>query len=181
MLQAFEGSETLMRTRSLLFLAFACLILSPPFQIQTFAGAAASPTAFVLTIQDDLISLTAKDASLKAIFEEIGRRLSIRVTVEIPASAKVTLAFERLALPEVLKRLGRYVNYSYIESREKGLGRISAITVHSLKVASSPSKPGVETSAEPSQGQEEAYEQAPREHALEVEIDPAKYLPQKPQ
>jgi hypothetical protein len=38
---------------------------------------ATPPSAFVLTVQDSLLSLRAQDASLKAILEAIGRELAL--------------------------------------------------------------------------------------------------------
>jgi hypothetical protein len=166
-------SETGMRTRSLVFLAVVLLTLSQTAQPQTLDGTPAPQTTFVLTIQDDLISLSATEASLKAIIEEIGRRMSIPVRVEIPAAAKVTLGFERLSLPEVLKRLGRYVNYGYVEHWAQGALRISAITVHSLKGAPPAAGPGVDAS-------QVVEEKRPRAR-LEMNIDPSKYLREKRQ
>ena len=41
-----------------------------------------SNASFVLTIQDNLISLSAKEASLKEIVEEIGRTIDIEVAAQ---------------------------------------------------------------------------------------------------
>jgi hypothetical protein len=49
-------------------------------------GKPATKTDFVLTIKDNLISLEAKDASLKEILEEIGRRMKVDVVAGIPDS-----------------------------------------------------------------------------------------------
>ena len=166
-----------MRTLIIAFLAAVFLILSRPVHTQTLEGPSAPQASFVLTIEDDLISLSAKDASLKAMIEEIGRRMNIPVKVEIPAVAKVTLAFERLPLPEVFKQLGRYVNYGYVESWEEGELRISGVTVPSLKVATPPSGPGLAAS----QPQEEERQEPPAPKALELEIDPTQYLRERRQ
>jgi hypothetical protein len=151
-------------------LAVVFLSLAGPARLEALEGTSARQTPFALVIQDDLVSLDAKEASLKAIFEEIGRRMNISVRAEIPATAKVTLALVRLPLPEVLKRLGRYVNYGYVEQREQGVARISAITIHSLKGQSFPTERGAEISR-----------QAPAAKALELEIDPSQFLKQNPQ
>jgi hypothetical protein len=158
-------TNVLMRTLFLVCLAAVSLAPSQPAHPQTLAGTSGPQAAFALTIQDDLISLSAQDASLKAIIEEIGRRMEIPMRVEIPAAAKVTLAFERLALPEVLKRFGKYVNYGYVERWEQGKLRISAITVPSLKVQSLPAALGADAS-----------QQTPSGKALELEIDPRQFL-----
>lgn len=77
-----------------------------------------SRTDFVLTIKDDLISLSAKDASLKEVVEEIGKRMKIKVVANIPEEEKVTTEFDRLSLEDALKRLSR--NYVYEKESEKG-------------------------------------------------------------
>jgi hypothetical protein len=159
-----------MRMLSLAFLAVVCLTLSRAAHPQTLEGSSAPQTAFVLTIQDELITLSATQASLKAILEEIGRRMDIPVKAEIPAAVTVTLAFERLPLPEVLNRLGKYVNYGYVQRWEQGELRISAITVHSLKVHALPTELGADASRQP-----------PPAKAMELEIDPRQFLKQKRQ
>jgi hypothetical protein len=159
-----------MRMLSLAFLAVVFLTLSRAAHPQTLEGSSPPQTAFVLTIQDELISLSATEASLKAVLAEIGHRMDIPVKVDIPASAKVTLAFEQLPLPEVLNRLGKYVNYGYLQRWEHGELRISAITVHSLKVHALPTDLGADISRQP-----------PPAKAMELEIDPRQFLKQKRQ
>jgi hypothetical protein len=167
-----ETRRRLLRNTLLgLFLAVVCLALTRPAHPQTLEGASASQPAFVLTVQGELISLRAEDASIKGIIEEIGRRMDIRVKVEIPTAAKVTLAFEQLPLPEVLKRFGKYVNYGYVEHWEQGELRISTITVHSLKVTTVPAGLGAD-------GSQDLQDNRPRGR-LEMNIDPSLYLREK--
>jgi hypothetical protein len=151
-------------------LAVMVLTLPGPAHPQTPADTSAPPAPFVLTVQDELISLSANNASLKAIIEEIGRRMNIPVAVHIPATARATLAFERLSLPETLKRLGRYVNYGYVEQWEHEALRIRAITVHSLKDPSRPDEPGGQPGG-----------QTPLAKPLQIEIDPKQFLKPKQQ
>jgi hypothetical protein len=154
-------------------LAVTALALPQPAHVQTLEASSANQSAFLLTIQDELISLSAREASLKAIIEEIGRRMTIPVTVAIPDAVRVSLEFERLPLPEVLKQFGRYVNYAYVERREEGALRISSITIQSLKGAPHP----VERGIDPSQPNDE---QRPRAR-LDMTIDPSKHLRRQPQ
>lgn len=49
---------------------------------------------FTLTIENNLISLTARDASIKAILEELGRRMNIAVVAEYFAHSS-TITNER--------------------------------------------------------------------------------------
>jgi hypothetical protein len=150
-------------------LAVTLLALPRPAQVQTIE----SPAAFLLTIQDELISLSAKDASLKGIIEELGRRMTIPVTASIPDAVQVTIEFERLSLPEVLKQFGRYVNYAYVQRREDGALRISSITIQSLKGTPQPTERGIDVSPP-------TAEQRPRAR-LDMHIDPSKHLRRNPQ
>src|SRR5262249_41438326 len=74
-------------------------------------GKPATKADFVLTVKDNLISLKAKDASLKEILEEIGRMMKIDVIAGIPDTTKIT-EFENLSVEEAVNRLSR--NYSYV-------------------------------------------------------------------
>jgi hypothetical protein len=65
--------QRLMRTTSLILFTAARLSVSSVTYAETVAGTSGLPPGFTLTIQDELISLRAADASLKAIFEEIGQ------------------------------------------------------------------------------------------------------------
>lgn len=73
---------------------------------------------FILTIEEGLISLNAKDASLKEIVEEIGRRMEIEVVANIPDEEKITMEFEKLSLEDAIERLAR--NYVYEKKSEEG-------------------------------------------------------------
>jgi hypothetical protein len=151
-----------------LCLAVAGLALTREAHPQIQEGASARQPPFVLTIQGELISLRAEDASIKAMIEEIGRRLNIRVKADIPTTAKLTLAFDQLPLHEALKRFGKYVNYGYVEQWEQGELRVSTITVPSLKVTTSPTGPRAD-------GSEGLQDNRPRAR-LEMNIDPSLYL-----
>jgi type II secretory pathway component GspD/PulD (secretin) len=78
---------------------------------------ATPPSAFVLTVQDSLISLRAQDASLKAILEALGRELAIGVVAHISAHEKITVQFDQLTLTEALQRL--HTNYAYVMEGQK--------------------------------------------------------------
>lgn len=174
---AGQGGEIhcreLPRNLLLMVLAITALARPQPAYVQTLDASSANQSAFLLTIQDELISLSAKESSLKAIIEEIGRRMTIPVTVAIPDAVRVSLEFERLPLPEVLKQFGRYVHYAYVERREKGALRISSITIQSLKGIPHPRERGIDLS-QPSD------EQRPRAR-LDMTIDPSKHLRRPPQ
>ncbi|RJQ46342.1 MAG: hypothetical protein C4538_07005 [Nitrospiraceae bacterium] len=98
-----------------------------------------SSTDFDLVIRDGFISLNARDASLKKIAEEIGRRMGIKVDVHIAEDEKITEQFDRLPLEEALKRVS--ANYAYLLNSEKEKGKIIRIVLlkkgHEGKVAAS--------------------------------------------
>ena len=81
---------------------------------------------FVLTVKDDLISLSAKDASLKEIVEEIGRRMKIETAARISKKDKITVKFDNLSLEDAVKRLD--INYVYLFDSKKGGEKIVGIT-----------------------------------------------------
>ncbi len=73
---------------------------------------------FDLTIKDDLISLSAKDVSLKEIIEELGSSMKIDVIGNIPEEEKISVGFDKLSLKEALEKLSS--NYGYLMDSEKG-------------------------------------------------------------
>jgi hypothetical protein len=127
---------------------------------------------FVLTLQDDRLSLRATEAPLQEILAEIGRQMHLDVRGEIPADMRVTLAFERLPLPEVLQRLGQYVNYASIARRQ---GKIIALRVYARH---NTPLPAVETAQTPEPAGEPTDGRRPGSSGkgLDLEIDPRQFL-----
>jgi hypothetical protein len=130
---------------------------------------------FDLVIQDDLISLDARDASLKKIVEEIGRRMDIEVDAQIGEDEKVTEQFEKLSLEEALDRLS--ANYAYLLDPEKDKGKIKKIVLLSKggegkgMVMSKPAPP-----PQSRQVEEPARQAEERPEPFKFEFDPSKYL-----
>jgi hypothetical protein len=85
---------------------------------------------------------------------------------------RVTLAFERLPLPEVLQRLGQYVNYASIARRQ---GRIMALRVYARH---NTPLPAVETAQTPEPAGEPTDGRRPGSSGkdLDLEIDPRQFL-----
>jgi type II secretory pathway component GspD/PulD (secretin) len=116
---------------------FSVFLLLPLFTTPTdlFGGEAERKTTiqpatkpdFVLTVKDSLISLKAKDASLKEVLEEIGRRMNVEVVGNVPSNEKVTAEFEKLPLQEAVQRLS--TNYSFQIDSEKTGKRITKVVV----------------------------------------------------
>ena len=87
----------------------------------------ASTGNFVLTVEANRLSLEAQDASLRAILEEIGRKMQIEVLGEIPAQETITAAFYGLPLEQALHRLSS--NFGYQMKSEEGGQEIVKIFV----------------------------------------------------
>jgi hypothetical protein len=90
-------------------------------------GKPAAKADFVLAVKDNLISLKAKDASLKEVLEEIGRKMKIDVIAGIPDTNKITAEFENLSVEEAVNRLS--TNYSYVMDSTNGQRKITKIIV----------------------------------------------------
>jgi hypothetical protein len=73
------------------------------------------PSSFLLTVEDGVLSLRAQSAPLKAIIEEIGRRLHIETVVQISSETRVTMAFDRISLAQAIKELRKHANVAYLE------------------------------------------------------------------
>jgi hypothetical protein len=87
----------------------------------------AAKADFVITVKNNLISLKAKDASLKEVLEEIGRKTKIDVVAGIPDTKKITAKFENLPIEEAVNRLT--TNYSYVMDSTNGETKIIKIIV----------------------------------------------------
>jgi hypothetical protein len=162
--------------RGVLLGLLLCLLIVPAIlfgeEAKKEAGEQVRPQAdFVLTIQDHLLSLTAKEASLKAILDEIGRRMHIEVAAQIPAQEKITLTFDRLSLEEALQRFGDYTNYVYVKGAEKEPGQISKVMIFPKRETTVPSRPPAQA-AEVKKG---AGQAAPRPEPFKFEFDPSQY------
>ena len=84
-------------------------------------------TDYVLKVKGNLISLKAKDASIKEILEDIGRRMKIEVVANIPREEKITVELDMMYLGDAIKRFR--ANYAYITESEKEKGKITKIVV----------------------------------------------------
>lgn len=82
---------------------------------------------FVLTVENDLLSLKAQKGSLRAILAEISHKMGIEVVGEIPAEDTITAELHNLRLEQALYRLSP--NYGYQMKADKGQQRIVKIFV----------------------------------------------------
>ena len=145
---------------------------------QPSPGTSAAPADMVLTVQDGVLSLWAQNASLKGLFEAIGRQLRIEVDTRIPADERITLAFEQLSLMEALKQFRPYVNYLTLEDGAKAPGTIRTLIVVSKRFAGTPARPPTpdgDTLASPRPSQREAPTPAApaRPKPFTFEFDPS--------
>jgi type II secretory pathway component GspD/PulD (secretin) len=139
----------------------------------------------LLTIQDNLISLNANEASLKEIIEEIGRKMNIEVVAHLSRKEKVSIEFYRLKIDEVLIELREYVKIAYIiKNSEIGQGKISKIIVFPKMQATELSRPMTQLEIRQSENSvkpessvgEETAKQDPRPGPFKFEFDPTKYM-----
>jgi hypothetical protein len=131
--------------------------------------------AFVLTSQDQRVSLEARDASVKAIIEELGRQLHIEVKVSVGAEKTVQVAFEQLSVEEALERLKAVADIDYVIAYQKDAQtqaeKISRIEIVA-KGTGTMARPPAPVKVVPAEGQEEHPAEAPSG----FEFDPSKYL-----
>ncbi len=125
---------------------------------------------FTLTVKEDLISLDAKDASLKEIIEEIGHRMKIEVDANISKDEKVTQKFEKLPLADALKKLSS--NYGYIVNTEKNEKKVVKIFV----LLKGKPAPDVKPLKPETKIEDPIEEEKPEPKHFKFEFDPSEYL-----
>ena len=133
---------------------------------------------FILTVDENLVSLQATDASIKEVIEEIGRRMNIEVVARLPAEERMTLTFDKLPIAEAVKRLGKHVNYAVLEDGLKSPGRVIKITIFSKREGAAPPssalRPAEEAARpEPDRRGRTAPEDAPQAAPFAFEANPA--------
>jgi type II secretory pathway component GspD/PulD (secretin) len=133
-------------------------------------GNPAAKADFVLTVKDNLVSLTAKDASLKEVLEEIGRKMNIEVFALLSEQEKTTVGFEKLPLKEAIERLIR--NYPHLVVSQEGDGRITRIIALQKNRDAMPSKPVVKETETKKKGTPVMLESRMKEQALRQESKP---------
>jgi type II secretory pathway component GspD/PulD (secretin) len=145
-----------------------------------YEAQAKSRADFVLTIKDSLISLTAKDASLKEITEEIGRRMKIEVVAAISEEEKITIRFDKLSLEDAVKKLR--TSYAYVWNSEKEEGKITKIVLLPEGkgiVLSRPATNESEVKGEKRLVKPERREGSPRPEPFKFEFDPSEFMEEK--
>jgi hypothetical protein len=174
------------RRRMKRLLNIALLLLPLLLTSVTFGGEAdgrskgnpAAKADFVLTVKGNLISLDAKNASLKAVLEEIGRRMSIEVLALLPEQEKITTEFEAVPLEEAIERLVR--NYPHLIVSQEGdrkITRIIALQKSGDPVQSQPAVKGPEKpiKLESRMREEAAKKESPPPEPFRFQFDPSQY------
>ncbi|TVM00362.1 MAG: hypothetical protein CV087_14650 [Candidatus Brocadia sp. WS118] len=148
---------------------FGVIILLLPLLIITAAlcggepdkkteGESVRKSKFILTTNDSLLSLRARDASLKEILEAIGRRMKIE-------EERITIAFDKLSLEDAIKSLSK--NYVFVKELGKEKERVTKITILSE---------GRSRGELPQPAPEEPIEEEPaRPEPFKFEFDPSEY------
>jgi hypothetical protein len=134
---------------------------------------AAKADFVVVTVKDSLISLEAKNASLKEVLEEIGRKMNIEVFALLPEQEKITTELEKLPLEDAIERLIR--NHPHVIVWQESDRRITKITVLQKSGDTVASKP-VTTGPEIKKLEEGSVkpETRVREQDIRKEFPPAK-------
>ncbi|GJQ59119.1 MAG: hypothetical protein D8M57_04860 [Candidatus Scalindua sp. AMX11] len=127
-------------------------------------------TGFELTVNDELISLSAKDASLSEVMEEIGRKMEIKIIGNIPEGEKISVEFEKLSLKEALEKLS--ASYGYVMDSEKGEEKITKIVVLPKGKETAP----LRVAARESETQERKAKDAKRPEPFKFEFNPAEFI-----
>lgn len=133
-------------------------------------GEAKGKADFVLTIKDDLISLSAKDASLKEIIEDLGSSMKIDVIGNIPQEEKINVEFDKLSLKESLEKLSS--NYGYLMDSEKEEKKITKIIVLPKGKDTAP----LRITAKDSETQERESKESSQPEPFKFEFDPSEYM-----
>ena len=203
MMRVFESGEHGMdnvqkkkgpRIHQLLRVLILVLMLPAPL----FAGEAEKKSAgqlaghgdFVLTIHEGLLSLKAQAASLKAILEEMGQKMSLDVLGSIPEDEKITTEFAKLPVAEALQRLSS--NYGYQMKSEQGGQKMTKIFVlpkgtgtglarQTLKASEPMEEPEFQIServieVESAKKKETDKEKPSRPEPFKFEFDPSRFM-----
>ena len=108
-----------------------------------------SQSDYILIVKENLISLKAKDASVKEILEDIGRRMKIEVVANIPREEIITIELDMVYLGDAIKRFR--TNYAYITESEEKEGKITKIVVVPKGLGKAPSIPSKKIKVKPKQ------------------------------
>lgn len=137
--------------------------------------------AFVLTVQDNLVSLKAKDAALIEVLEEIGKRMKVEIVGAVSEKEKVTAEFEKLPLEEAIKRLTPNYSHAMVSDPSgKGISKIIVLqkggeTARPIPATKPAEIKRPETKPAPSVKQEVIEEKPPvQQEPFKFEFDPSK-------
>lgn len=145
---------------------------------------------FVLSVENDRLSLKGQEASLQAIIAEIGQKMGIEVIGEISSQEKITAEFHNLPLEQALHRLSP--NYGYQVNSKSGDTAITKIFVlprgrindvvqfepQSGEPRNDPSLPNAEQGIEAASSSENAKEEdePQRPEPFKFEFDPSAFM-----
>lgn len=111
--------------------------------------------------KDNRITVRAKEASLKEVLEEIGRKLGIEVQAQLSPQETVTVEFNDLPLKDALKKLSRRYVYHTFSNHEGS--KITKIWILPEGRAATPTDSTKAVSGKPSQPDPFMFELDPTE------------------
>jgi len=173
------------QAQNILFGVWCFLLLFPILVEAKSENVSMSPSksqpGFVLSVHEDLISLKAEDAPLKAILEAIGKKMNVEILGDTQEGETISAEFNQLPLTEALERLSP--NYGYQMGMEKGEQKISKIFVLPKPKGFVRPKPAVQAPqiVEPAVSSDLAINEHPDEHASrKTDDEPDEEKPARP-
>lgn len=127
----FYDSSGIRAFLGMLILVLSLLMISYPVEGEERSDGpdkeSMSKRSYSLTIEENVISLSATNASLKEIVEEIGHRMKIEVVTHIRNDETISIKFDDLPIEESIRRLS--TNHVYLIDSEREKGRIAKIVI----------------------------------------------------
>jgi hypothetical protein len=153
-------------------------------QAPSTAEPALAPGTFRLTVTEEHLSLEAQDASVAAIFREIGQQTGIRMTIHPGVDETITMRFARVPLRDALKRLAKNVAIVTTQAPNAPPHRIAKVYVFAAGQAGvvsggrGPTRPPAATAKEtaPRPPTATAKEATPRPEPFKFTFDPSQHI-----
>lgn len=143
------------------------------------------PGTFHLTVTEREVSLEAQEASVAAIFAEIGQRTGIPMVIYPGVDERITIQLTRVALHEALKRLTNNVAILTARSTDAPLHRITKVYVFATgytkppQVDGSPIPPQAPVTGDTTRSQAETANRAvARPAPFQFTFDPSQHMKQ---
>jgi hypothetical protein len=135
------------------------------------AASPLAPGTFRLTVTEREVSLEAQEASVAAIFTDIGQRTGIPMVIYPGVDERITIRLTHVALDEALKRLTPNVAIVTAQGMDAPPHRIAKVYVFATGQARPPQRAGA-----PSPQAETANDAAARPAPFQFTFDPSQHM-----